>query len=44
MEVKTKRLRNSRLIMLGIPEEIPMENVRETLINQNPETNLNDGY
>jgi len=28
--------------MLSIPEEITMENVRETLMKQNPEINLND--
>ena len=28
--------------MLSIPDEITMENVRETLMKQNPEINLND--
>jgi len=42
LEVKIQRLRNPRLVMLSIPEEVTMENVRETLMKQNPEINLND--
>ena len=42
LEIKIQRLRNPRLVMLSIPEEVTMENVRETLMKQNPEINLNE--
>jgi hypothetical protein len=40
--VKIQRLRNPRLVMLGIPEQTTMGNARETLMKQNPELNLDD--
>ena len=42
LEVKIQRLRNPRLVMLGIPEETTIENARETLMTQNPELSLDD--
>jgi len=42
LEVRINRLRNPRLVLLGIPQETTTENVKETLIMLNPELNLQD--
>jgi hypothetical protein len=36
-------LRNPRLVILNIPEEISIGNVEDTLIGQNPKINLKQG-
>jgi hypothetical protein len=43
LEVKIQTLRNPRLVLLGIPDDTTLENVRETLTKQNPELGLKDG-
>jgi hypothetical protein len=41
--VNVHKLRNSRLVIYNIPENISTENVEDTLIAQNPELNLEAG-
>ena len=43
LEVNTQNLRNPRLVLLNIPEDITFENVEETLTIQNPELDLKEG-
>jgi hypothetical protein len=42
LEVNIKKLRNTRLVLLNIPEDITLENVEETLTIQNPELDLKE--
>ena len=37
------RLRNTRLVIYNIPEDISTQNIEENILNQNPEFNLNKG-
>jgi hypothetical protein len=43
LEVSIHKLRNRRLVMINIPEDITVGNIEETLIAQNPDLNLNKG-
>ena len=43
LEVNIQKLRNPRLVMLNIPSDITLENVKETLTQQNIELHLEDG-
>ena len=43
LEVKVQRLGNRSLVMLNIPDDTTLENVRETLTQQNPELGLKYG-
>ena len=38
--VNVHKLRNSRLVIYNIPEDISTENIEDTLTAQNPELNL----
>lgn len=42
LEVNTPKLRNPRLIIYNVPEDISAESAAERIICQNPELNLND--
>jgi len=42
-EVNIQRLRNPRLVLISIPNDTTLENVREILTQQNPELGLKDG-
>jgi hypothetical protein len=37
LEINIQELRNPRLVILNIPSEITMENIKETLTQQNTE-------
>jgi len=43
LEINIQKLRNPRLVMLNIPSDITLENVKETLIQQNTGLDLKDG-
>jgi hypothetical protein len=43
LEVQVHRLRNPRLVIYNIPDDISTNNVEETLLSQNPELNLTVG-
>jgi hypothetical protein len=43
LEAHTHKLRNPRLVILNIPEEISNENVEDTLLAQNTDLNLKQG-
>ena len=43
LEINIQKLLNTRLVMLNIPSDITLENVKETLTQQNTELNLKDG-
>ena len=43
MEVIVRRLRNPRLVIYNIPEDISTQNIEEIIVAQNPEFNLNKG-
>jgi len=43
LDVTIQKLRNPRLVLLNIPEDITPENVEETLKRQNPELDLKEG-
>jgi hypothetical protein len=43
LEVNIQKLRDPRLIMLNIPSDITMENLKGTLTQQNTELDLKDG-
>jgi len=43
LETHTHKLRNPRLVVLDIPDEITTSNIEETLIAQNPGLNLANG-
>ena len=43
LEANIHKLRNPRLVILNIPEDIFPENLEDTLIAQNPELNLQKG-
>jgi len=36
-----RKLRNPRLVIYDIPEDITIQNIEDTIIAQNPELNLN---
>jgi len=36
-----RKLRNSRLVIYDIPDDITIQNIEDTIIAQNPELNLN---
>ena len=40
METNIQKLRNPRIVMLNIPSDVTLENVKETLTQQNTELNL----
>jgi len=41
LEVIVHRLRNPRMVIYNVPEDISTQNVEETILAQNPEFNLN---
>jgi hypothetical protein len=43
LEVNIHKLRNPRLVMINIPEDITVGNTEDTLIVQNPDLNLKKG-
>jgi hypothetical protein len=43
IDVNIQKLRNPRLVLLNIPEDITLDNVEETLIRQNPESDIKVG-
>jgi hypothetical protein len=43
LQVIVHRLRNPRLVIYNIPEDISTQNIEETIIAQNPELTLNKG-
>jgi hypothetical protein len=43
LEARSHKLRNPRLVILNIPEEISLENAEDTLIAQNTDINLKQG-
>ena len=43
LEVNIQKRRNSRLVLLSIPEDIKLENVEETLAKQTPELEIKEG-
>ena len=43
LETHTQKLRNPRLVILNIPDDITTSNVEEILIAQNPGLNLANG-
>jgi len=43
LTVSVRKLRNRRLVIYDIPEDITTENIEDTIIAQNPELNLNKG-
>ena len=43
MEANIHRLRNSRLVIINIPEDTSTENLEDTLIAQNPDLHLGKG-
>ena len=43
MTVNVHKLRNPRLVIYNIPDDISIENIEHTLIAQNPELNLEAG-
>jgi hypothetical protein len=43
LEVNVQKLRNTRLVLLNIPDDITIENAEETLTIQNPELDLKNG-
>jgi hypothetical protein len=43
LEVTIQKLRNPRLVLLNIPDDITTENTEETLIVQNSELNIKKG-
>ena len=43
LETNIQKLRNPRLVILNTPKDITLENVKETLIQQNTELNLKEG-
>jgi hypothetical protein len=43
LEVIVHRLRNPRLVIYNIPEDISTQNIEETILAHNPEFNLNKG-
>ena len=42
MEVQLPKLRNPRIIIFNVPEELTKENASETIIQQNPELQLEE--
>jgi hypothetical protein len=43
LTVSVRKLRNPRLVIYDIPEDITIQNIEDTIIAQNPELNLNKG-
>jgi len=43
LEINIQKLRNPRLVILNIPSEITMENIKETLTQQNTEIDIKEG-
>jgi hypothetical protein len=43
LEVNIHRLKNPRLVIYNIPEDISIRNIEDTLLAQNPELNLKTG-
>jgi hypothetical protein len=43
LEVNIQKLRNPRLVLLNIPDDITVENVEDTFTVQNPELDLKEG-
>jgi hypothetical protein len=43
LEVLVHNLRNPRIVIYNVPEDISTQNVEETTLTQNPEFNLNKG-
>ena len=43
LEATVHKLRNPRLVIINIPEEISIGNVEETLLAQNTDVNLKQG-
>jgi len=43
LEINIQKLRSPRLIILNIPSEINMENIKETLSQQNTEIDIKEG-
>ena len=43
LTVSVRKLRNPRLVIYDIPEDITTQNIEDTIIAQNPELNLNKG-
>ena len=43
LDVTIQKLRNPRLVLLNIPEDITPENAEETITIQNPELDLKGG-
>jgi hypothetical protein len=43
LDVNIQKLRNPRLVLLNIPEDITLDNLEETLSRQNPEKDIKVG-
>ena len=43
LTVSVQKLRNPRLVIYDIPEDITTQNIEDTIIAQNPELNLSKG-
>ena len=43
LEAQVHKLRNPRLVIYNIPDDISTNNVEETILSQNPELNLTAG-
>ena len=43
LEVSVQKLRNPRLVIYNIPEDISTQNIEDTIIAQNPEFKLSKG-
>jgi hypothetical protein len=43
LDVNIQKLRNPRLVLINIPEDITLDNVEETLSRQNPEKDIKVG-
>ena len=43
MEVTASNLRNPRMVIYNVPQEINAENLEETIMTQNPELGLIQG-
>jgi hypothetical protein len=43
LTVSVQKLRNPRLVVYDIPEDITIQNIEDTIIAQNPKLNLNKG-
>ena len=43
LEVTAPKLRNPRMVIYNVPQDINVENVEETIMTQNPELGLKQG-